>query len=183
MADEEEITEEELKPVASEDSQAVSRSPLVLILLAVNLVILGGLAFIQYQLFQKINQEEKVQDIVKSEMEQNSMKISKALKKDDGVLIPLETFTANLAQGDGPRRFLRLDAVLKFEKKHSKKEFEARKPQIRDTIISILNSKRPGDLLEKEGKEFLKEEIKVSINNFMIDGNVIDIYYVGFQIN
>ena len=183
MADGDEISNEEVKPLASEDSQAVSRSPLVLILLGLNLIILGGLAFMQFQLFEKMSKEEKVTDIVKSEMEKNAIKVSKALKRDDGVLVPLETFTANLAQGDGARRFVRLDAVLKFDRKHSRKEFDARKPQIRDTIISILNSKRPVDLLEKEGKEFLKEEIKTSINNFMIDGNVIDIYYVGFQIN
>ena len=72
---------------------------------------------------------------------------------------------------------------MKFDKKHSQKEFDARKPQIRDTIISILNSKRPKDLLEKQGKEYLKEEIKSAINNFMIDGTVTDIFYVGFQIN
>lgn len=183
MADEEEIKDEDIKPVASQDPEAVSRSPLILILLAVNLVFLGGLAFMQYKFFEKMSKEEKVKDIVASEMESSAVKVSKALKKDDGVLVPLETFTANLAQGDGARRFVRLDAVLKFDKKHSEKEFEARKPQIRDTIISILNAKRPIDLLEKEGKEFLKEEIKASINNFMIDGNVIDIYYVGFQIN
>ena len=82
-----------------------------------------------------------------------------ALKKDDGVLVPLQTFTANLAQGDGPRRFVRMDAVLKFDKNHNKKEFEARMPQIRDVIISLLNSKRPRDLLDQNGKNFLKKKL------------------------
>ena len=27
-----------------------------------------------------------------------------ALKKDDGILVPLQTFTANLAQGDGSKK-------------------------------------------------------------------------------
>ena len=76
-----------------------------------------------------------------------------------------------------------MDAVLKFDSNHNKKEFEARMPQIRDVIISLLNSKRPRDLLDQNGKKFLKEEIKSSINNFIINGNVLDVYYVGFQIN
>jgi len=79
--------------------------------------------------------------------------------------------------------FVRLNAVLKFSSSSKSEEFEARKPQIRDTIISILNSKRPEDLLKKEGKVYLKEEIKASINSFLIDGKVVDIFYVGFQIN
>ena len=101
----------------------------------------------------------------------------------EGILFPLTAFTANLAQGDGPRRYVRLDAVLKFSKDSKEAEFKARQPQIRDVIISILNSKRPEDLLKLEGKEYLKEEIKTAINSFLIDGHVVDVYYVGFQVN
>ncbi|MCY4643365.1 MAG: flagellar basal body-associated FliL family protein [Bacteriovoracales bacterium] len=101
----------------------------------------------------------------------------------EGILLPLDSFTANLAQGDGPRRFIRFNAVLKFTRDSLEEEFRARKPQIRDSIISILNSKRPNDLLKKEGKDYLKEEIKSSINSFLVDGKVLAVYYVGFQIN
>ena len=62
-------------------------------------------------------------------------------------------------------------------------EVEARKPQIRDTIISILNSKRPEDILKRDGKLYLKQEIKSAVNAFLVDGKVEDIFYVGFQIN
>ena len=97
--------------------------------------------------------------------------------------MPLDRFTANLAQGDGPRRFVNLNLVLKFSQDSKEEEFKARKPQIRDTIISILNSKRPEDLLKVEGKKYLKEEIKSSINAFLLDGHIMDVFYMGFQIN
>ena len=45
------------------------------------------------------------------------------------------------------------------------------------------STKRADDLLKKEGKSFLKEEIKASINSFLVDGRVEDIYYISFQIN
>lgn len=167
----------------SSSDKSISRSPILIVLLALNLVLLGGLGFMQWQLFNKLNKKETIQDVVAADMSAAENAVKKAFKKDDGILVSLDGFTANLAQGDGPRRFVRLEAVLKFDKKHSQKEFDARKPQIRDTIISILNSKRPKDLLEKQGKEYLKEEIKSAINNFMIDGTVTDIFYVGFQIN
>ena len=103
--------------------------------------------------------------------------------QDKGLVMPLQGFTVNLAQGDGPKRFVRMNAVLKFSKESEESEFNARKPQIRDTIITILNSKRPEDLLKREGKVYLKEEIKSQINSFLISGKVEEVYYVGFQIN
>ena len=174
----------EIKPEkGGEGDKTISRSPILIVLMGVNLLMLGGLGFMQWTMFNKLNKKESIKDVVAAEMSAAEGIVKKAFKKDDGVLRPLEGFTANLAQGDGPRRFVRLEATLKFDKKNSEKEFKAREPQIRDTIISILNSKRPKDLLDKQGKEYLKEEIKSAINNFMIEGTVKDIYYTGFQIN
>jgi flagellar FliL protein len=79
-------------------------------------------------------------------------KTNEVVKKEN--LLPLDSFTVNLAQGEGPRRYVRLDAVLKMSDDAKAPEFEARKPQIRDTIISILNTKRADDLLKKEGKGY-----------------------------
>jgi flagellar FliL protein len=76
-----------------------------------------------------------------------------------------------------------MNAVLKMSKDSELTEVEGRKPQIRDTIIGILNSKRPEDILKRDGKIYLKEQIKSAINAYLIDGSVVDIFYVGFQIN
>ena len=69
-------------------------------------------------------------------------------RREGGILLPLKSFTANLVQGDGPMRFVRLNAVLKFSESSNQDEFKSRKSQIRDAIIGILNSKRAEDLLE-----------------------------------
>ena len=164
-----------------------AKNPLLTILVLVNTIVISGVAFFQFQMHQKISSEPSVQDVVSAEMKKMEGEEAKEetgeAAEEDGILFPLEGFTANLAQGDGPRRFLRLTAVLKFSKDSNEEEFKARKPQIRDTIISLLNSKRPEDLLKIEGKNFLKEELKSAINSFLVDGNIIDIFYVGFQIN
>lgn len=163
------------------------KNPLLTVLVLVNTVAMLGVAYFQFQMHQKISAQPDVTDVVAAEMKK--MEDSEAQKEtgeaveEDGILFPLEGFTANLAQGDGPRRFVRLTAVLKFSKDSNEEEFKARKPQIRDTIISTLNSKRPQDLLKLEGKSFLKEELKSAINSFLVDGHIIDIFYVGFQIN
>jgi flagellar FliL protein len=76
-----------------------------------------------------------------------------------------------------------MTTVLSFSNATNQEEFKARKAQIRDSIISILNSKRPEDLLKVEGKQYLKSEIKSAINSYFVDGEVQDVFYTSFQIN
>lgn len=154
----------------------------------VNIAAMGAVAFFQWKfmemeakrpdLTQLLKEQKAAAETTEAEGEQ---KTTENVKKEN--LMPLDSFTVNLAQGEGPRRYVRLDAVLKMSDDAKAPEFEARKPQIRDAIISILNTKRAEDLLKKEGKSYLKEEIKASINSFLIDGRVEDIYYISFQIN
>ena len=183
MAEEAEQPKDDFKPPKG----AGGKNPLLTILVIVNTLLIAGVAYFQWTMFQKQANEPTVKDIVTAEMEKQmgdeGDELTGMAKEEDGKLFPLENFTANLAQGDGPRRFVRMQAVLKFSKDSSEDEFVARKPQIRDSIISTLNSKRPEDLLKLEGKNFLKEEIKSSINSFLVDGKVIDVFYVSFQVN
>lgn len=178
---------EEIKagPGASAPS---SKSPLLTLLMVVNIVAMGVVAYFQYRF---MDMESKRPDLTQLLKEKDAppvtdeatgeQKAVEIVKKEN--LLPLDSFTVNLAQGEGPRRYVRLDAVLKMSDSAKAAEFEARKPQIRDSIISILNTKRADDLLKKEGKSYLKEEIKAAINSFLVDGSVEDIYYISFQIN
>lgn len=187
MADEE-TNEEAGGEKSGKTSGSSQKNPLATILLLLNAIGLGAVAYFQYSAHQREMARPSIHDIVKTELKiqqgDGNEDIEAIEKKEsEGILLTLHPFTANLAQGDGPRRYVRLNAVLKFSKDSKEAEFNARKPQIRDTIISILNSKRPEDLLKIEGKSYLKEEIKAAINSFLVDGNVVDVYYVGFQIN
>lgn len=178
---------EENKPGPVETS---SKNPLLTLLMIVNIVAMGAVAYFQWRFMEM---EAKRPDLTQLLKEKDSatatadgeaageQKPVEVVKKEN--LLSLDSFTVNLAQGEGPRRYVRLDAVLKMSDDAKAPEFEARKPQIRDTIISILNTKRPDDLLKKEGKSYLKEEIKAAINSFLVDGSVEDIYYISFQIN
>jgi flagellar protein FliL len=174
-------------PVAAPSS---SKNPLLTILMVVNILAMGSVAFFQYRFMDmeskrpdltQLLKEQKAAGPEASDEATGEQKTTEVVKKEN--LLTLDSFTVNLAQGDGPRRYVRLDAVLKMSDDAKAPEFEARKPQIRDTIISILNTKRADDLLKKEGKNILKDEIKASINSFLVDGKVEDIYYISFQIN
>lgn len=185
MADEDEQVGD-LEESEGRARRSGSGSNLILtILVALNTVVMFVVAYLQLDLHSKRAGSITVQDIVEAEMksgggEQDGMG---KINKPDGIMFAMRGFTANLSQGDGPRRFVRLNLVLKFSKDSKEEEFRARKPQIRDVIISTLNSKRPEDILRVEGKNYLKEEIKAAINSFLVDGQVIDVFYVGFQVN
>lgn len=168
------------------------KNPLLVILVLVNTLAVGAIGFFQFQNHKKLTSVTTAADVMKQDLESGAAHGEAGAEagkgvvesaKTDGLIYPLDPFTANLAQGDGPRRFIRISLVLKFSKETKKEEVDARKPQISDTIISMLNAKKPEELLKKEGKEYLKEEVKTSINNFLVDGQITDVFYVGFQIN
>lgn len=178
------MADENAAASGSEAKPASQKNPLVAILLVLNMVGLGTVAYFQYKF---MDMESKRPDLTQLLAQGNinpelvdEMPPTDDLSKES--LVDLATFTVNLAQGDGPRRYVRLNAVLKMDKESELSEVEARKPQIRDTIIGILNSKRPEDILKRDGKLYLKEQIKSSINSFLIDAKVVDVFYIGFQI-
>lgn len=173
----------------SGESKFEGKNPILVALLLLNAILMGVIAYLQFTAHQRREAESTVKDVIRTEMkvflkEKELEEESMGERQEKlGILFPLKGFTANLAHGDGPRRFVRVTVVLKFSTDSKEEEFKSRRPQIRDKIISILNSKRPEDLLKIEGKNYLKEEIKAAINTFLIDGRVIDVFYVGFQIN
>ena len=186
---------EEKKPDDLVGSQATSgKNPLLVVLVLLNTLAVCGIGFFQFQNHKKLNSVTTTVDVAQQsatgehgapagEEVAGAAGEKEQKVKAEGLMYPIDPFTANLAQGEGPKRYIRISLVLKFTKETKKEEVDARKPQISDSIISMLNAKKPEELLKREGKEYLKEEIKASINNFMIDGHLEDIYYVGFQIN
>lgn len=187
MAEEEQ--EEVGPPAAAAASDGGGNSNLlVTIMVILNTLLIGAVGYFQKTAMDKMDSQESIHDVVAAALKEKEKKDDQKpeqgiAKEEDGKLKDLDVFTANLAQGDGPRRFIRLKTVLKFSNESNEDEYSKRIPQIRDTIISLLNTKRPKDLLKAEGKNFLKEEIRAAVNAFLVQGKVIDIYYIGFQIN
>lgn len=181
------MAKEENKDLVAEKTQdAGGRNPLLTIVLVLNLIGMAVIAYFQYSFMEKESKKPSLSNM----LEQGEKKEGEALYEQkvrsatqNDKLVSLDGFTVNLAQSDGPRRFVRMNLVLKLSSSSSDEEIEARKPQISDVIISILNSKKPEDLLELSGKNTLKEQIKSSINSFLIDSSVEDVFYTGFQIN
>ena len=56
-------------------------------------------------------------------------------------------------------------------------EIDNRKAQIKDFIIIILSSKTYEEISTKEGKDFLRNEIKDNINTFLSKGKITNVYF------
>ena len=101
MADEENLEAEGMATEDTSKPKACLTESTGLILLLVNLIALGGLGYLQLKLFKQLEKQETVEDLINADKDTEKNPLEVALKKDDGVLVPLQTFTANLAQGDG----------------------------------------------------------------------------------
>src|SRR5690349_16548654 len=111
---------EDTKP-GSVASPPGSKNPLLTLLMIVNIVAMGVVAYFQWRF---MAMEAKRPDLTQLLKEQNAdtaatdgeasgeQKVPEIVKKEN--LLPLDSFTVNLAQGEGPRRYVRLDAVLKM---------------------------------------------------------------------
>ncbi len=93
-----------------------------------------------------------------------------------GQLIPLETFLVNLAGNHG-RKLVKLNMELEIDGEGAQQEINRLKPKIRDIIIILLSSKSYGEMMNRKGKEELKNEIRNQVNLFLTKGQIRSIYF------
>ena len=91
-------------------------------------------------------------------------------------------FTANLA-GPASGHYVKVTVNFEISKEADEEEMKQRKPQFRDKVISLLNSRQPADLQSLEGRNYLKEEIKTVSNTFLKKGKVEGVYFSAFVVN
>jgi flagellar protein FliL len=186
------MADDENEQLKLESKPSGSKNPLLTVLLLLNTIIMGAVGYFQYQSHQKVAQAETiptVENTTHSDFDSRD-------RWTPGFTHDLGVMTANLAPGDGPRRFLTIAMVLDFETRSGvteqeksaqaqrmQAEVEARNPQLKDTVIRVLNTKRAEDLLTAEGKNYLKQEFLGAINPLMSqDTKIRDIYYTQFRV-
>jgi len=98
-----------------------------------------------------------------------------------GPIVSLETFIVNLADKGG-KRYLRLTMDLELGNPELESEIQKRMPQVRDSILMILPSKRFADISSVEGKIALRDEILAGLNSFLLQGEVNKIYFKEFVV-
>ena len=103
---------------------------------------------------------------------------------DYGKMVTLDQFTVNLSTpGSVNPKFVRVNISLEVPTDDTEGEVTSKMPEVRNVIIDLFNSKRPQDLANAEGREYLKEEIKNAINGFMVSGKIRGVYFTNFALS
>ncbi|MCP4628780.1 MAG: hypothetical protein GY850_35530 [bacterium] len=104
-----------------------------------------------------------------------------AVKQSLGPIYTLDTFIVNLADKGG-KRYLRVSIDLELQNPEMQVEIVKRLPQVRDSILMILPSKRFDDISSMDGKVALRNEILETLNGFLAQGRITKIYFKEFVV-
>lgn len=89
----------------------------------------------------------------------------------------------NLAPGPGLSvRYARLGVEVEGDRRETIAELERRLPQVRDTIIGILHTKRYEDVATDEGVSALRKQLTEALQRLVSKGRVVNVYFTDFVV-
>jgi flagellar FliL protein len=112
------------------------------------------------------------------------LSLKSAFSKAGEKMLSLEQFTVNLSTpGSSSPKFVRASISLEVPNEDTENELTTKAPQVRNVIIDLFNSKKATDLSTVEGREYLKEEIKSSLNGFLLSGKIKGVFFTSFSLS
>ncbi len=141
-----------------------------------NLVVLGGGAFLTYQATMAYEPPELHEAQAALELK----KEREIASAGPAVMYTMPGFVVNLA--GQPRRLIKVEMTFEMLDKDGFEEIVRNSPLVRDQVMRILNRKTFDDVETIQGKLFLKDQISVALNGAMKAGVVKDIYFGEFLV-
>jgi flagellar FliL protein len=96
-----------------------------------------------------------------------------------GTITPIADIVIN-PSGTGGKRYLCTTVALEAVDPRVVEEVKGREPQIRDLLIEILSRRTVEDLGSLQTREDIREEIKVTVNDLLVTGEVVGVYFSNF---
>ncbi len=152
---------------------------LMVILVGVLIVLVLALGGGMFMIWTKLSHVEAAAAAPKPEDDKAT---DKPKPEQMGKVVALDTFVVNLADPGG-NRYLRITMDLEVVgDKKAEDEVTRRVPQMRDTVLMILPTKRYADISSTDGKTALREELTGAINGLMAGAKIARIYFKEFVI-
>jgi flagellar protein FliL len=98
-----------------------------------------------------------------------------------GTMWNLDPFIVNLMDNGG-ERYLKVVMQCEVSDPLIIAELDQVKPRVRDSILDLLSSKTLADLADAPGKQRLREEIILRVNNSITRGRISKVYFTEFVI-
>ncbi len=147
----------------------------IIIIAGVSLIVLAVIGGGFFMLWQKLSALGNLK----------SGESAKASEKSDmggiGPIFPLDSFIVNLSD-QGGKRYLRITMGLEIADPKYAEELTKRLPQIRDSILMALPSRKVEELQTGEGKNALRADIISKLNELLGKEIVKKIYFTEFVI-
>ena len=183
------MAEEKAAAAAADGAQGSSGGkPIILYaLVVINMLVVAGVGAMLFLKSKQEHDKPKAIDAAANGMVEKEDPHGAGAKKPDaeefiGKTIPMETFLVNLS-GNRGNKLLKVNMELEVEGDRIAEEIDKRKPQIRDIIIILLSSKTYAQASSSEGKEFLREEIRDTVNSFLTKGKIKRVLFTEFIVN
>jgi len=98
-----------------------------------------------------------------------------------GPMYPMDQFIVNL-YNEGSSRYLKTTINFELSVAELSIEMDTKKPLIRDIVIKTLSAKTYEEISTIRGKENLKDEIAMKVNQVLSDGQVNNLFFTDFVI-
>jgi len=155
---------------AEEEAPPTKKSILVPLLLTTNLLAVGGMVAVLI-LGPKLWAEASAPAKNTEEEPVESATL--------GPTATIGNFTINLSD-PGPPRYLKTVVKATVSSERTQSEVEARRPQLRDAVLSYLSSLLLKDTQGARAKQTIRDNIRKRINNILRTGEVTDIFFTDF---
>ena len=142
-----------------------------------NLVVLGGGAFLTYQATMAYEPPE----LHEAQAALDLKKDREIASTGPAVMYTMPGFVVNLA--GQPRRLIKVEMTFEMLDKDGFEEIVRNSPLVRDQVMRILNRKTFDDVETIQGKLFLKDKIVEEVNRVLKVGLVKDVYFTDFVMN
>ena len=152
-----------------------------MILMAVIVVFMLGLGGGLFMMWNKLSAMETQVKRAAGDDEQAGKEAQVSVDELLGPIFPLDTFIVNLADKGG-KRYLRITIDLELDSNELESEIEKRLPQVRDSILTILPTKRFEDIRSADGKTMLRDQMLERINSLLARGHLTNIYFKEFVV-
>lgn len=141
----------------------------ILIFVVLMLILIGGAAFGGFYFASKSSPKAATTEV-------------KTVEHVEEAFYDAGEFLVNLSDTDS-KRYLKIKLVVAYAKTNKKmpKELEEKAAIVKDSVISVMRTKKAADMTSK-GAEDLKEEIVTKINSVLDNGKLTHVYYNDFLV-
>lgn len=98
-----------------------------------------------------------------------------------GPIWSMGTLIVNLLDDEGDR-YLKVAIELELSSPEMVEELDLLRPKILDGILDLLSTKRYREIVGFDGRQQLRDEITLRINNYLTRGSITKVYFTDFVI-